>query len=75
MKDFFNYFIFDFIKFGRKTYPYLFISCIICIIYDYWKMFNNTSDKFSIISALLLSTYFVGLYIAYLYKRYNDLKQ
>jgi len=74
MKDFCNFFIFDFIRFGRKKYPYLFTLSIICVIFDYYMLFNNTYNKFTIIGATCLSIYFIVVYIAYLDKRYNDLK-
>lgn len=74
MKDFCDFFIFDFIRFGRKKYPYLFTLSLICVIFDYYQLFINQFNKFTIIGVLCLTIYFIGLYIAYLDKRYNDLK-
>lgn len=74
MKDFFDLFIFDFIRFGRKKYPYLFTISLICVMFDYYQLFTNQFNKFTIIGAVCLSVYFIGLYIVYLDKRYNDLK-
>ena len=69
-----DFYIFDFIRFGRKKYPYLFTISLICAMIDYYMLFTNTYDKFTIIGAVCLTIYFIVVYIIYLDKAIDNLK-
>lgn len=73
MKDFCYFFIFDFIRFGRKKYPYLFVISIVLLGLDILSLCLNRFNIFTIIGIVLLTIYFIGIYIVYMRKRLHNL--
>ena len=73
MKDFYNFFIGDFIEFGRYLYPYLFVISAVLLGLDILSLCLNRFNIFTIIGTVLLTIYFIGIYIAYMHKRLHNL--
>lgn len=73
MKDFYNFFIGDFIEFGRDLYPYLFVISAVLLGLDILSLCLHRYNIFLIIGTVLLTIYFIGIYIAYMRKRLHNL--
>lgn len=73
MKDFYNFFIGDFIEFGIDLYPYLFSISVVLLGLDILSLCLNRFNIFTIIGTVLLTIYFIGIYIAYIHKRLHNL--
>jgi len=75
MKDFIRFFILDYIEYGRKTYPYLFIISLILFFLDIISVIFGRSNEWIILAICLYTLFFGGIYISYITGRYKEIKK
>lgn len=75
MKDFLNFYLLDYIEYGRKKYPYLFVISIILYFLDIISLIFGRANGWIILAICLYALYFGGTYINYITDRYKILKK
>ena len=73
MKDFCDFFIIDYLKFGNNTYPYLFIISIILFIIDIIAFFNGFKNICIILALICYILFFSGTYISFIFNKINEI--
>jgi len=71
MKDFCDFFIIDFIKFGINKYHYLFIIFAVLFIIDIIAFFSGFRNIFIAFALICYILFFVGTYISFIFNNYK----